>query len=126
MSSSPIQEESVPPVPTQKPVSKWKDPEWVKKFYRERRREKRGVIRHVNIMDDGSKWSDHHPWGRFDTEEEYRAWKKSYVKPVPKRPKRRCELCQSDIYVGKWHLHEKSIDHNRNLELLKRHNLSNT
>jgi hypothetical protein len=109
-------------VPTveQKPQSKWKDPEWVRKFYREKRRETRGVKRHVNILEDGTKWSDHHPWGRFETEEEWKEYKKKYQKPAPKRPKKKCDICNIEVYEAKWWVHEKSTDHLRNVELLNR------
>jgi ribosomal protein S18 len=110
----------------QKPVSNWKDPEWVRKFYREKRRQERGLKRHPNILDDGTRWSDAHPWGRFETEEELKEYKKKYQKPAPKRPKKTCDICQKEVYEAKWWVHEKSIDHVRNVQLLNRFNVSHT
>lgn len=109
------------PAPAPVPVSKWKDPDYIRKYYREKRREERGIKRHVNVLEDGRKWSDENPWGRFKTEEEFKEWKKSYQKPAPKRPKRKCEICQVEVYEAKWWIHEKSTDHVRNLALLQRH-----
>lgn len=105
----------------EKKVSRWKDPEWVRTYYREKRRQQRGIVRHVNIMEDGSKWSEHHPYGKFETKEQMLEDRRKYRKPAPRRPKRTCEICQIEVYEQKFWVHEKSIPHLNNLELLKRH-----
>lgn len=104
-----------------KPVSKWKDPEFIRTYYREKRRQERGIKRHVNIMEDGRKYSEHRPYGRFDTKEEFDENRKKYQKPAPKRPKAICPICFIEVYEAKMWVHEKSIPHLNNVELLKRH-----
>lgn len=104
-----------------KPLAKWRDPEYVRKYYRERQRRLRGDFKlHPYVMEDGRKWSDHHPWGKFKTYEEWRAWKTSIAKPQAPRPKRMCELCNKEIYEARWANHEKSRPHQRMVDLLLR------
>lgn len=106
-----------------KPVSKWKDPDFLRKYYREKRRQHRGVKRHPNVMDDGRKWSEHHPYGNFETKEEWLKWKYSFMKPKPKQPKKTCDLCKITLYESKWQIHLQSNEHVKNVELLKRHGI---
>lgn len=118
--SNPLSESKQTDTPHAKPLSKWKDPEFIRVYYREKRRQQRGIKRHPNIMEDGSKWSDHHPWGKYETKEEFKESRKKYRKPVPKSTKIKCDLCQIEVFEAKWALHQDSIGHKKNVELVER------
>jgi alkyl hydroperoxide reductase subunit AhpF len=79
-------------------ISKWKDPLFIKKYNREKQREKRGGLKkHEWILDDGSKWSDFNNCG-----------KNKYIK----KEKVKCPICQTHIFEGNKEYHEKSKKHN--------------
>jgi len=79
-------------------ISKWKDPIFIKKYNRERQRERRGGLKkHEWILDDGKKWSDANNCN-----------KNNYIK----KEKIICPICQASIYEGNKENHEKSKKHN--------------
>lgn len=105
---------------TETPYNKWKDPEFVKKYYREKRREQRGVKRHPNIMEDGRLWSETHPYGRFESHREKLDYMAKYRKPIPKVE---CCICGCSYYQTQVKAHCETKKHQVAVNLLKKHNL---
>lgn len=107
-----------------KPKSKWQDKDFLRVYYREKRRSERGGLKkHPYKLDDGRLWSEVYPYCGFATIEEARAYKAQYRKPPPPRPKMTCTICGQEIYVAKKELHYKSEKHKFAVELLKNHNV---
>ena len=101
-------------------ISKWKDPAFLRKYYRERRREERGLKRHPNVLDDGSLWSEHNPWGQFSSHREKLDAMAKYRTLVPKRE---CEMCGGQYYETQHEKHQKTKKHLVAIDLLKKHNV---
>ena len=70
--------------------SKWKDPEFLRKYYREKRRDERGLKRHPNILEDGTLWSENNPYGQYKDHREKLDAMAKYRKTVPKIE---CGIC---------------------------------
>lgn len=116
---------------TQERKRKWKDPEYVRAYYRDYHRKRRVYKLHPYKLDDGRKWSDVHPFPpEFETKEAWEQFKKDrnskyertksitiYV-PVPKQ---KCELCDVEIKGNYWGAHINSTKHKKNEKLLERH-----
>lgn len=96
--------------PPPKPYYKWKDPEYIKLYNRQRYREIYGIKRHVNIMDDGSLWSDSHPFGKYETMREKLDDLKKYRKK-PAVPRVTCSLCNKTYYATQDEKHQQSKGH---------------
>ena len=106
---------------TKRSTGKWSDPEYVRLYYRNKRREQRGVKKHVYILDDGRMWSEVYPYGGFATVEELRNYKKKYLRPTPPRPKTACAVCHQEIFAARLQSHYKTQRHLKAAELLKKH-----
>lgn len=127
------QTETPTPTPTPK-TSKWKDPEYIKAYYRQYNRKRRTYKLHPYILEDGRRYKDVYEYPpEFESKEAWIAYKKErhrgYKKAecdiiyVPK-PKKHCDLCDVDIKNGKWAGHCASIKHKKNEELLQKHGVA--
>ena len=83
--------------------NKWKDPDWLKQYRREKNREHRPLKRHPNILDDGSKWSDHYPCRETVT------WAK-------------CHVCSRRYNVDKKERHDGTKYHKHCQDVLNKFN----
>lgn len=100
-----------------KPVSKWNDPDFVREYNRKKWREKHPLKRHPNKMDDGSLWSDHHPYGRFQSlQEKHDHYMATYK---PKVPKIECKLCKQMYYETQEERHKQNKKHKQAMELIE-------
>lgn len=106
------------------PYNKWKDPDFVRRYYREKRREVRGMKRHPNIIVDenGNEklWSDDHPYGRFNTHREKLDNMAKYRKNIKKVE---CQICGSSYYETQQKAHCETKKHKSAVELLKKHHI---
>lgn len=93
---------------TKQKYSKWKDPEFMKKYHREKQRERRGSKRHPNILEDGTRWGESRPFGQFDSYEEKLKYMAKYRKYVPKIT---CDICQGEYYQTQEERHFNSKKH---------------
>lgn len=92
----------------------WKDREQVKIYSRNLMRQRRGIKRHANIMEDGSLWSDNHPYGKFESNEDRL---KNMRERRNKQPNRTmCHLCNKTYFVNEFDKHNLSKAH---LEAIK-------
>ena len=116
-------------------VNRWEDPEWRRKYFREKRREIRGVKRHPNIMSDGRKWSEVHPYGKYETlEEKQQALRESHKKYNAKRPpappqrteKKICPICAKSYYPANEGKHLRGAFHQTAIKTLELHGLTVT
>ena len=96
------------PTPAPAP-SKWKDPEFIRQYQREKWRQRHPLKRHPNLMEDGSKWTDHHPHGRFNTKEE--KIQHYMAKYKPKVPQVECPVCKSMYYETQAEKHKLTKKH---------------
>lgn len=108
------------PEPKPAPYNKWKDKEFIKQYYRERQRQKRGLKRHPNIMEDGSLWSESHPYGRFETHREKLDNMAKYRTHIPKVE---CQICGHIYFQSMKDKHPETKKHKLAVQLLKRHNV---
>ena len=76
--------------------SKWKDPEHIRVYMRERYRAK-GLKRHPNILENGKKWSEEHPYGKYETHTEWMQSFKKYYKHS-RVEHLTCEVCGYTYY----------------------------
>lgn len=83
---------------------RWKNIIFRREHQRIRRRET-GLKQRVRILDDGTKYVDVYP----QTTQKYE-----------RRPKVFCELCNVDIYNGRWKNHLESVKHKTNENVFKR------
>lgn len=98
-------------------MSKWKDPDFIRVYNRERWRS-RNLKRHPNILEDGSLWSESHPYGRFESKEELLENHAKYRKRVPRIE---CPICGHTYYETQSSRHLASKRHTHALALIKRH-----
>ena len=91
-----------------RPVTKWRDPDFLRKYYREKRRRDRGGLkRHENVLDDGTLWS------------------KSQGKEVEKKPKacrEKCQICGKEFFPKQLDTHLKTKFHNLALLIIDMNN----
>jgi len=87
----------------------WKNKEDRNSYFRELMRQRRGIKRHANIMEDGSLWSDNHPYGKFDTNEERLQNMRENRKSQSKRTV--CHLCNKSYYMDEFEKHNFSKAH---------------
>lgn len=86
-------------------ISKWKDPVFIKKYNREKQREKRGGLKkHAWILNDGTKWSDLNHCA-----------KNKYIK----KTKIQCPICQINIFEGNKEIHEKGEKHKNAIMIIE-------
>jgi hypothetical protein len=90
-----------------KPQNKWRDPDFLRKYYREKRRKDRGGLkRHPNILDDGTLWSESQP---------------EPPKPKIKKPKvvkEQCGTCGKEYYPKQREKHLTTKIHNLAIKIL--------
>eukprot|EP00952_Eustigmatos_sp_NYUAD-ZCMA_P009222 38102-Eustigmatos_ZCMA.PRE.1 len=79
-----------------------------------------GLKRHPNIMEDGSLWSESHPYGRFSSHREKLDYIKRYRKPAPRVPKKTCTLCQSEYYETQEERHKQTKKHKHLTESIRK------
>jgi hypothetical protein len=90
-------------------ISKWKDPEFLRAYHREQWRRRSALKRHPNILEDGSKWSERHPYGKYSSKEEmYQNHRSKYYTPAPKEL---CSCCGVEYYVSVKDKHMNSKRH---------------
>jgi len=118
-------------------TSKWKDPEFIRAYQRERYKKKNaGYKLHPYIMEDGRRWRDVHEFPpEFESKEAWEQYKKdrnkSYTRSpveviyVPK-PKIKCDVCDIEIKHGKFEGHLKSVKHKHLVSLLEKHGITST
>lgn len=95
--------------PIAQPISKWKDPDFIRAYNREKWRQKHPLKKHPWKMEDGSKWSDHHPHGQFSTKEEkLEAYNARYK---PRKPKVECSVCKHMYYESQEEKHKQTKKH---------------
>lgn len=83
---------------------------------RERARQTRGK-RHPNIMEDGSLWSDHHPYGQFSSLEEKRKHhREKYYSRVPKVT---CDICGYEYFETQKSKHFESARHRKVVDAVR-------
>lgn len=111
--------------------SRWKDPEFVRKYYRDLYKKRNGGHKlHPYILEDGRRYKDVYEFPpEFQSKDEYEAFKKERNKAYTKGPRREvyvpipkthCDFCNVDIHHGKWNDHLKSLKHTRNVALLEK------
>ena len=101
--------------------NKWKDPEWLRWYRRENKRKHVPIKRHPYIMDDGTKWSDHHPYGKFNTREEKALNDRKYRKYIDRTT---CDICMKSYNTLKKDAHE-STKHHKTAAVLLAHYCGN-
>ena len=102
-------------------TSKWKDPEFLKKYNRERRRDERGTKRHPNILENGHLWSEENPYGKFKNHREKLDAMAKYRNPIPKIV---CPLCGCNYFTTHQEKHILTKKHMNVVELLRKHNVN--
>lgn len=103
--------------------SKWSDPEFRRVYKRELTRKNHGK-RHPNILEDGRRWTEVHPYGKYETAEEKRkAHREKYYTPAEKV---KCVLCDLVLYKARAEKHLASQKHLSREALIQHFGLTNT
>ena len=101
--------------------NKWSDPVFRRDYFRMKQQEYRGIKRHPNVMEDGSKWSDKHPFGKYNSFQEFNEATREAQKvrrQVEKETKvYHCDTCNVDYKRGD--RHNKSSKHIFALRILE-------
>lgn len=89
-----------------RPITKWRDPDFLRKYYREKRRKDRGGLkRHPNVLDDGTLWSE--------------SLGKEVVKEKkPKICREKCQVCGKEYFPKQLQTHLKTKFHNLALTIV--------
>ena len=104
--------------------SKWNDKDFLRKYHREKQRERRGIKRHPNILDDGTLWSQSHPYGKYGSHRELLDARKDGRVGIPKEE---CSLCGVHFYPSQKERHLNSRRHAIAMEVVSRvHHISDT
>jgi hypothetical protein len=90
---------------TTEETTKWKDPAFVKKYHRLKRRESHPPTQRLRVADDGKLVREHHP---------------EIVNTYIRKPKMMCQACGKEIYEGYMDRHTQSHHHIINSQIYAR------